>query len=58
MHELTQRAIANNPNNTRATIDEIVGSLRAKHGDTINLDEEWFFNNAGGAMGSMYIIHG
>lgn len=58
VHSLAQRAIANNPNNTRGVIDEIVSSLSESHGAAINKREEWFFNNAGGAMGSMFIIHG
>lgn len=36
----------------------IVGELSEKlPGGYVNLDEEWIFNNAGGAMGAMYVIH-
>ena len=58
VHSLAQRAIANHPNNTRGVIDEIVSSLSETHGAAINTREEWVFNNAGGAMGAMYVIHG
>ena len=36
----------------------IVGELTEKlPGGYVNVDEEWIFNNAGGAMGAMYVIH-
>lgn len=39
-------------------MQDIVSELSAKlPGGYINLNEEWIFNNAGGAMGAMYIIH-
>lgn len=56
--DLTQRALAAHGNDTRSVVVFIVDELSAKlPGGYINLDEEWVFNNAGGAMGAMYIIH-
>jgi C-8 sterol isomerase len=58
LHDLSQRAIAAHGNDTRAVVNYIVSELEEKTpGTHINHDEEWVFNNAGGAMGAMYIIH-
>lgn len=58
LHDLSRRAIAAHGNDTRAVMNYIVGELDQKfEGKYLNLEEEWVFNNAGGAMGAMYIIH-
>jgi C-8 sterol isomerase len=58
LHELSQRAITAHGNDTTSVVKYIVGELSEKlPGGYVNLDEEWIFNNAGGAMGAMYIIH-
>ena len=58
LHELSQRAIAAHGEDTRGVVNYIVAELEQKVPSThINKDEEWVFNNAGGAMGAMYIIH-
>lgn len=57
LHTLAQSAIALHGNDTESVISHITTQLSTTHGTYINLDEEWIFNNAGGAMGAMYIIH-
>jgi len=58
LHDLSLRAIAAHGNDTRSVVAYIATELQDKFpGGYINLDQEWIFNNAGGAMGAMYIIH-
>ncbi|SPO00657.1 probable C-8 sterol isomerase [Cephalotrichum gorgonifer] len=57
LHDLAQRGIAAHGEDTGAIVDFIVAELKEKYPANVNLDQEWVFNNAGGAMGAMYIIH-
>ncbi|ORY16725.1 C-8 sterol isomerase [Clohesyomyces aquaticus] len=57
LHLLTLSAIEAHGNDTAAVVKFIVQDLSTKLPQHVNLDEEWIFNNAGGAMGAMYIIH-
>jgi C-8 sterol isomerase len=57
MHELALAAVDAHGNDTTAVVKHIVDDLNAKHKTHVNLDEEWIFNNAGGAMGAMWILH-
>lgn len=63
LHELAQAAIAAapHPDDTAFMTSYIVKNLTETYPSTqirLNPDtSEWVFNNAGGAMGAMYIIH-
>ncbi|KAF2631126.1 ERG2 and sigma1 receptor-like protein [Macroventuria anomochaeta] len=57
LHQLSKDALSVHGNDTASVVSYIVSALSKNHPDHVNLDEEWIFNNAGGAMGAMYIIH-
>lgn len=57
LHDLAKRGIAAHGNDTQAIVHYITKELHGLHPNHVNLDEEYIFNNAGGAMGAMYIIH-
>ncbi|KAG8957226.1 C-8 sterol isomerase [Tulasnella sp. 419] len=59
LHQLAQDAIELHPGDTGKMISHMVTNLTETHGSKhINpRQDEWVFNNAGGAMGAMYIIH-
>ncbi|GAP90535.1 putative C-8 sterol isomerase [Rosellinia necatrix] len=62
LHDLAQRGIQAHGNDTGAIVNYIVSELAEKHPHHINANshadaDEWMFNNAGGAMGGMYLIH-
>lgn len=57
LKDLSKRSIAAHGEDTKAIVKYIVDELAEKYPGNVNLHEEWVFNNAGGAMGAMYIIH-
>lgn len=62
LHDLALRGIKAHGNDTGAIVNYIVGELAERHPYHINTHrhddpDEWMFNNAGGAMGGMYLIH-
>jgi C-8 sterol isomerase len=57
LQEVAQSAIAKNYSSTAKTIDHIVKALDKHYPGHVNKVQEWVFNNAGGAMGAMYLIH-
>lgn len=59
LHSLARAAVDKHGNDTTAMVSFISANLTGEYGLThINPRvEEWIFNNAGGAMGAMYVIH-
>lgn len=57
LQDLAKRSVEHHGSDTRGAVKYIVDELSAKLPAHVNVEEEWMFNNAGGAMGAMYIIH-
>ncbi|KAG5932764.1 C-8 sterol isomerase [Claviceps pazoutovae] len=57
LKDVSSRALAQHGNDTRAVVKFIADELHETHGKMVNVEEDWVFNNAGGAMGAMYILH-
>ncbi|KAK9465584.1 ERG2/sigma1 receptor-like protein [Lipomyces arxii] len=60
LHSIVKESIATTPSdNTTALFVTVNSKLRDVYGDLVNEfnTDDWVFNNAGGAMGSMFIQH-
>jgi C-8 sterol isomerase len=57
LQTVAQRNIEKYSNDTRAMIQNIAIDLEKEYPGHVAIKEEWVFNNAGGAMGSMWILH-
>ncbi|KAI1138782.1 ERG2 and sigma1 receptor-like protein [Hypoxylon sp. FL0543] len=61
LHDVALRGIKAGGNDTAKIVEYIVNELHQNHPSHVNPrwndPNEWVFNNAGGAMGGMYIIH-
>lgn len=57
LKSVVDRGLAKHGNDTRSVVQFIADDLHKTHGVHVNLKQDWVFNNAGGAMGAMYILH-
>ncbi|TFK86554.1 C-8 sterol isomerase [Polyporus arcularius HHB13444] len=61
LHELAQNAVRAHPNDINSIIPYIVSNLTTEYSPRVIAinpnSSEWVLNNAGGAMGGMYVIH-
>ncbi|KAI8365395.1 ERG2/sigma1 receptor-like protein [Radiomyces spectabilis] len=59
LHEVAKRNIEayEGKNDTRGLINSIAQDLAKEYPGHVSIKEDWVFNNAGGAMGSMWILH-
>jgi C-8 sterol isomerase len=62
LQQISQSAISMHGSGSNATeplLRQITQDLRAAYGDAVQdwTADDWFFNNAGGAMGTMVILH-
>ncbi len=57
LQAIAKTAIAAHPGNATAVVNAVIDNVRAKYPKHTMGGDEWMFNNAGGAMGSMIVLH-
>merc|ERR1712000_233776 len=57
LKNVASKAIEKHGGDVPKMVDFIKTELHKKYPGHVNLKEEWVFNNAGGAMGSMFVLH-
>lgn len=58
LQQVAQKNIALYSHDSHLMMTKLAEDLAQEYPGHIRLTEEWVFNNAGGAMGSMWILHG
>jgi len=57
LHTIAKKAIGSGNKTMEAIIETIATDLSRAYPGHVNLRQEWLFNNAGGAMGHLYLLH-
>ena len=57
LRETATKALKENGDNLNGTMGQIIEDLRGEYGEHIIAEPRWVFNNAGGAMGAMLVLH-
>ncbi len=57
LQAIAKTAIARHAGNSTGVVTAVIAAVRAKYGKHMIDSDEWMFNNAGGAMGSMIVLH-
>ncbi|KAI8979528.1 ERG2/sigma1 receptor-like protein [Mycotypha africana] len=57
LQEIAQKNIELYKNDTNLMIQNVAYDLEKKYPGHISVKQDWVFNNAGGAMGTMWILH-
>ena len=55
LHEIAKASL--DAGDRPAIIDAVIRELKARYPDAINDEVPWLYNNAGGAMGQMKLLH-
>ena len=58
LKRVAQDNLAKHAGDTNLLMANIAADLEKEYPGHVRLEEQWVFNNAGGAMGSMWILHG
>jgi C-8 sterol isomerase len=57
LQAIARGAVAKHGDNATRVVAQVIADVRAKYPKHMIPSDEWMFNNAGGAMGSMIVLH-
>ena len=57
LQRIAAKAIASGNGNSTEVVNTVIDLLAAEYPGFVNKEQDWVFNNAGGAMGAMTVLH-
>lgn len=57
LQQIQREVLSRSHNRTIDCLNDLIRSLKRAYPNLLNSKSEWIFNNAGGAMGAVYILH-